>query len=495
MTKTLLRTLAFIGKEIQAIFVQPQLLLLLVAGPFIVLLAFGAGYRPSAPQLRTIIVETPEAGSERSVSLHLQSIGPPLQIQQVTADTSLAFRELRARRTDLVVVVPSGARETILAGQVVRLQFYHNAIDPGQIGYLQAVIDGATNQLNKAIIKQTVSEQQASGEDYEQLLAGLQQDLDGIQAALDSGDRARAQQLARNVRLNSTLVASLWLLGANPLSGEAPPAGRLAQQARELDTLLASPDSNPESIRQVTRNMRSDTGRMLQALRRSRRISPEVFAAPLAWEAQNIMPYQPGYVAYHSPTVLALLIQHLCITLAALSLVDERSAGAVELFRASPVRPTEILLGKFLAYMIFIAAVSAALVALLLFGLRVPLLGDWRWLVLTLAVLVVYSLNLGFLISALARSRSQAIQMSMLVLLGSIFFSGLFVPVADFALPVRAVSYSLPITYGMEELRQVVLRGERPGLLFLSIMILWGAVLGVLARKAFRKMFWTEQWH
>lgn len=494
MSRALFRTLAFIGKEIQAIFVQPQLLLLLVVGPFAVLLAFGVGYRPSGSELRTIVVQPAESGSQ-PVSLYLQQVGPPLKILQVTSDATLALRELRARRADLVAVIPPKARDTILAGQVVRLEFYHNAIDPAQIGYIRAVIDGTTNQLNQAIIKQTVAEQQASADDYEQVLTGLQKNLDEIDAALDSQDRGRAQQLARNVRQSSGLILSLWLLGVDPLSSEASPAGRLARQARELDTLLASPDSNPADIRQAISGMRSDTDSIRQALRRSHQIPPEVFASPLTWEAKGIQPYQPGYVAYHSPTVLALLVQHLCITLAALSLVEERSAGAVELFRASPVRPGEILLGKFLAYLLLIAVVTAALVALLLYGLHVPLLGDWRWLVLTLTILVVYSLNMGFLISAIARSRSQAIQMSMLVLLGSIFFSGFFVPVSDLSIPVRAVSYSLPITYGMEELRQVVLRGERPDLVLLGIMTIWGVVLGVYTRRLFRQVFLTEQWH
>ena len=200
-------------------------------------------------------------------------------------------------------------------------------------------------------------------------------------------------------------------------------------------------------------------------------------------------PYLPGYVAYHSPTVLALLVQHLCITLAALSLVDERSAGAIEIFRTAPVTAGEILAGKFLAYTVLVAITSVGLVFLSVTVLKVPLLGDWRWLAVVLFALMAYSLMLGFLVSAVAHSRSQAIQMSMLLLLGSIFFSGFFVPIDDFAVPVRALSYSLPVTYGIVELREVVLRGEAPAPLFLGIMGVWAIGLCLVAERLFRKQF------
>jgi ABC-2 type transport system permease protein len=487
--KVALRTLAFIAKEIQAIFVQPQLLLLLVAGPFLVLFAFGVGYRPEGPDLRTIVVQPAPGDPQQTIGLFLSAIGRPIHVVEVTSELEPSLAELRAREVDLVVVVPPGAQEMILEGQVARLQFYHHAIDPARIGYIKAVIDGATSQLNRAIVKQAVGEQQASASDYEQVLTALQGELAEIKAAEDSGDRARAQQLSRSVRINSGLAASLWLFAAEPLAESTAPAARLATQARELDRLLASEDVSPQAVEQILEEMQASTGRMLRALQRSRKIPPEVFVAPLAWEAKGISPYLPGYVAYHSPTVVALLVQHLCITLAALSLVDERSAGAVELFRASPVRPGEILLGKFAAYLLFIAVIATGLLGLLIYGLRVPLLGDWRWLAVIVAALVVYSLNVGFLISAVARSRSQAIQMSMLVLLGSIFFSGLFVPLEDFVIPLRAVSYSLPITYGMEGLRQVVLRGERPDPLSLSAMVSWAVLLGGLTMRLFRRLY------
>ncbi len=487
--KPVYRILAFIGKEMQSIFVQPQLLLLLVAGPFAVLLAFGLGYRPAGPELETIVVQPPSDVQEEAVGHYLEGVGPPLHVVERTDDLTAALGRLQARQVDLVAVIPPDVHETLLEGKNARLVFFHNAIDPTRIGYITAVVDGATSQINRAIVRQVVGEQQASAADYERVLVDLREALAQMRGALQGNDRQRAQDLSQTVRLNSGLVAGLWLLGADPLSTDPPPAADLARRARELDALLADPESDAAALDESLARMEEDTGRLLEALQRTRRTPPEVFVAPLIWDVQGVSTYQPGYVAYHSPTVLALLIQHLGITLAALSLVDERSAGAIELFRAAPVRAPEVLVGKFAAYLLLIAGTSAGLVGLLTIALHVPLLGDWRWLMAVLAALIAHSLSLGFLISALANSRSQAIQMSMLVLLGSIFFSGFFVPLQDFALPVRVLSFSLPVTYGIETLQEVVLRGEAPYLPYVAIMALWAIGLWAVSVRLLRRLF------
>ncbi len=483
------RILAFIIKELQSIIVQPQLLLLLVVGPFLVLLIFGLGYRPQDPVLQTVVVQSQPQSTKTDLSTYLNSLGPPLHVVDTTTDLASALRRLQARTVDLVVVVPPNIQATLAQGQNAELVYYHNAIDPVMVGYINAVVDGATSQMNRAILEVAIGDQQASAADYEQILSQLQSNLEDIHAALQAGDRGRALALADSVRLNAELVASLWLFSANPFTSGSAPAVQLAQQARDLATMLADPTSNPDTMDAKVTQMQGEVSSMLTALDRSRSVPASVLVSPLTYETKPISTYQPGYVAYHSPTVLALLVQHLCVTLAALSLVDERSAGALDLFRAAPVSAGHILAGKFTAYALVVIIAATALVALLIYGLHVPLLGNWRWFVVVMIALMAHSLNLGFLISAVSKSRSQAIQMSMLALLGSIFFSGFFSPLSDFALPVQVISYSLPVTYGIASLRQIFLRGETPQPIFLVMLGAWAVVLGFLALRTFRKLF------
>ena len=57
-----------------------------------------------------------------------------------------------------------------------------------------------------------------------------------------------------------------------------------------------------------------------------------------------------------------LLLQHIAVSLASLSMVRDRLLGAMELYRVAPVRPLEIILGKSLSYGLLLGVVGAALV-------------------------------------------------------------------------------------------------------------------------------------
>lgn len=118
-----------------------------------------------------------------------------------------------------------------------------------------------------------------------------------------------------------------------------------------------------------------------------------------------------------------MLVQHTAVSLGALALVRERMMGAFELFRVSPANMVQLLIGKYLGYTMIIAVASAALTAAMrLFG--VPLQSSWLLFALLLLLLTIASLGVGFLISTVAGSDSQAIQFAMISLLLSIFFSG-----------------------------------------------------------------------
>lgn len=189
-------------------------------------------------------------------------------------------------------------------------------------------------------------------------------------------------------------------------------------------------------------------------------IPPNVVAAPTRIEAQNVAPTQPNVTAFFAPAVLALVLQHMGVTLTALSLVRERLGGAMELFRISPTSSTEILFGKYVAFGFLNFIVAALVVGLMLVVFHVPLLANIPFVALVVALLTFASLGLGLLISALAGSERQAVQLSLLVLLASVFFSGFVVPLRDFDPLVRDLAYALPVTHGIRLLQDAFLWGE-----------------------------------
>ncbi len=188
-------------------------------------------------------------------------------------------------------------------------------------------------------------------------------------------------------------------------------------------------------------------------------IPPSVIASPTTVRTSNLAASVPALVPFFGPAALALILQHMAITLTALSLVRERHTGILGILRLAPVSPIEIILGKAVAFAALGGFVAAAVLALLVLALGVPILGDLGSITLTIALLIGASLGVGLFISAVADSERQAVQLSMLVLLASVFFGGFVFELQDFTPLVRALAAVLPVTHGIPLLQSLMLTG------------------------------------
>ena len=216
-------------------------------------------------------------------------------------------------------------------------------------------------------------------------------------------------------------------------------------------------------------------------------IPPEVVAQPTTAETENVSPTEPNVVAYFGPALLALVLQHMAVTLTALSLVRERLGGVMEIFRVSPANTPEILIGKYIGFGLLNMLVAGILLGLIVGLLKVPFLGSPPLLALTLLLITFASLGLGLVISLVADSERSAVQLSLLVLLASVFFSGLVLPVDEFALPVQIGSHVLPVTNGIRLLQDIMLRGGTYAAHHLAILAGVGAALFVIAGVLLRR--------
>jgi ABC-2 type transport system permease protein len=152
--------------------------------------------------------------------------------------------------------------------------------------------------------------------------------------------------------------------------------------------------------------------------------------------------------------------------------------GTIEFFGVTPASNVEVLLGKYLAYLLYLFLISAGLFALLVYILNVPFKGDiWTGL-LFLMVFLLASIGVGFLISLLSKTETQAVQLSMLVLLFSIFFSGFILPATNLIPVVRYLGYLAPMTQGLIGFQDVLLLGNQPS------QLTW-AILGSIALLTF----------
>jgi ABC-2 type transport system permease protein len=216
-------------------------------------------------------------------------------------------------------------------------------------------------------------------------------------------------------------------------------------------------------------------------------IPPDVIAAPTRADPQNLAPISPSVVQFFAPAVLALVLQHMGVTLTALSLVRERLSGAMDIFRVAPVRALEILVGKYLAYAFFNLSIASAICFLLVGGLHVPMLSTPGQVAIVVALLSFASLGLGLFISTIVDSERGAVQLSMLVLLASVFFSGFVLPLDQFLAPLRIAAYGLPVTHGIQLLQDYMLRGGTNESWELEVLAGIGVVLFLITSFTVRR--------
>ena len=222
------------------------------------------------------------------------------------------------------------------------------------------------------------------------------------------------------------------------------------------DQLVAA--VNSEVIATAAQRLADKAGEAGQSL--PPELNPEVVAAPTRAEVTDLSPSAPNIVAFYGIMVLALIVQHTAITVSALSMLHDRRRGMFDLFRMSPIASGDLLTGKYAAFALLGTVVALAVLAVLVFGFGVPFLAGPGVVVGAVALLVLASIGIGIVVALVSDSDRQAVQVALLVLLASVFFSGLALDLDQFSAPVRAVSALLPVTQAGSLLQDLMLRGE-----------------------------------
>jgi len=159
------------------------------------------------------------------------------------------------------------------------------------------------------------------------------------------------------------------------------------------------------------------------------------------------------------PGLIGIILTMTMILFTAVAIVRERERGNLELLITTPVRTSELMLAKILPYIgIGLIQVSLVLtVGHLLF--HVPLRGSLLDAYTVCLVFIIANLSLGLMISTIARSQFQAMQLTFFILLPSILLSGFMFPFAGMPRTAQIIAEVLPMTHFMRLIRGVVLRG------------------------------------
>jgi ABC-2 type transport system permease protein len=189
------------------------------------------------------------------------------------------------------------------------------------------------------------------------------------------------------------------------------------------------------------------------------------------------------------PALIGVILTLTMVLFTSVAIVRERERGNLEFLITTPVTTLELMLGKLMPYIV-IGLIQVTLV--LLVGAAVfdvPFRGQLTDLYLAALAFIAASLTLGLLISTVARSQFQAMQMTIFVFLPSILLSGFMFPFDGMPPLAQGIAEFLPLTHFVRLVRGIVLRGaglaEMP--MDLIALLVFFAVAMTLAVTRFHK--------
>jgi ABC-2 type transport system permease protein len=186
------------------------------------------------------------------------------------------------------------------------------------------------------------------------------------------------------------------------------------------------------------------------------------------------------------PGVIGLMLQIAATFATAMALVRERERGTLEQLLVSPVSRWGLMLGKLLPYLVIAAFMATVVLLLMRWVFEVPVAGSVTALSVATLVYIFTLLSLGLLISTRAQNQIQALQMTMVFMMPSVFFSGFIFPREAMPWIFSAIGALLPATYFIELMRAIILRGASLADFWMNLVILTGMGLGLFALCALR---------
>jgi ABC-2 type transport system permease protein len=172
------------------------------------------------------------------------------------------------------------------------------------------------------------------------------------------------------------------------------------------------------------------------------------------------------------PGLVGLILQNITIMLTAFALVREKERSTIEQLIVTPISSLELILGKLVPYIIIGYSGFLFALSLCVFWFGVKVSGSLALLLLLGFLFVYCSLSIGMLISTFANNQMQAMMAMVFILLPSVLLSGFVFPVEAMPQAIRLLSYIIPLSYFLDIIRGIMLKGVGTAYLMNDIIAL-----------------------
>jgi ABC-2 type transport system permease protein len=192
------------------------------------------------------------------------------------------------------------------------------------------------------------------------------------------------------------------------------------------------------------------------------------------------------------PVLIGFFVFFFVFLIAGVSFLRERTGGTLERLLSTPLKRWEIVVGYIIGFGIFTTFQASLISWFAVDILGMMMEGSFVYVLLITFLLAMTALTLGMLLSAFANNELQMMQFIPLVVIPQIFFSGLF-NLDTMAEWLRSLSVVMPLTYGADALREIMIRGNGWNEIAKDVYVLLGfavlfMLLNVVALKKYRKL-------
>jgi len=193
-------------------------------------------------------------------------------------------------------------------------------------------------------------------------------------------------------------------------------------------------------------------------------------------EIEPRMWYNPSLESVDNivPGIIAVLLMVITSFLTGMSIVREKEIGTLEQLMVTPIRKTELIIGKVvpLAIVGFLMFNVSILGAGIIFKLWIK--GNLFTLYFMSVLFMFTTLGLGIFASSIAKNQQQAMFIAWFFMIFSILLSGFFIPIENMPPFIQLITYANPVRYFMVVIREIYLKGT-------PFILLWkeAAAMGI----------------
>jgi ABC-type multidrug transport system permease subunit/uncharacterized protein YoxC len=241
----------------------------------------------------------------------------------------------------------------------------------------------------------------------------------------------------------------------------------IEEAVTELEDIRQRSTATFREVNRLTREINRNADELVAALEESKETLEEVVArpptavvSPIVWEKVRVFEGK-SYLEFLLPGITAIVLMFVCLLLASITIVQEKSGGTLVRTLLSPIRLHDILLGKIVAILVIslFQAMIIMGIARFVYGIGIPT----QHVTPLFKGVLIYSASftaIGMALATFADSENTAMLSSLVLSVPMLFLNGVFFPFEMMPPAMNAIGRALPITLGIEMFRDILLYGK-----------------------------------